>query len=53
MWLWVVNGLVLLPALHPVLGDVYSSSFMVQHMVYGAISGLIFLRLHPEPYHER
>ena len=53
IWLWVVNYFVVLPVLNPALTETYAPSFMVQHIVYGSVLGLLYIWLRPDPYHER
>ena len=52
MALWVVNYFGLLPVLNPSFAETYAASFMVQHLIYGAVTGLIYTWLRPEPYSE-
>jgi hypothetical protein len=41
---------VILPALGPQLMAVYAPAFIIQHIVYGTITGLVFGLLRPHPY---
>ena len=53
VWLWVVNYFITLPVLNPALTETYAPSFLIQHMIYGTVTGLLYIWLRPEPYHER
>lgn len=52
MLLWVVNYFGVLPMLNPGFAETYAASFMVQHLIYGAVTGLMYTWLRPEPYHD-
>ena len=53
VWLWVVNYFVVLPVLGAGRMETYAASFLVQHLIYGTVTGLFYIWLCPEPYHER
>ena len=53
IWLWVVNYFVVLPVLGAGRMETYAASFLVQHLIYGTVTGLLYIWLCPEPYHER
>ena len=48
--LWMVAYFITLPLLNPALLDTYAPSFIIQHLVYGAVTGLLYTWLRPEPY---
>lgn len=50
LMLWFVAYFLVLPALNPALLDTYAPSFVIQHMVYGVVTGLIYSVLRPAPY---
>ena len=51
--LWVVNYFLILPLLNPALTETYGPSFLIQHVVYGMVTGLLYIGLRPKPYQER
>ncbi len=53
LWLWFASYFVVLPALGAGLTEVNAAPFLVQHIVFGVVTGLLYLWLAPEPYHER
>lgn len=48
--LWVLAYFVVLPILNPALLDTYAPSFVIQHLVYGVVTGLVYSQLRPAPY---
>jgi hypothetical protein len=50
MALWVLAYFVVLPIVNPALLDTYAPSFIIQHLVYGVVTGLIYTQLRPAPY---
>jgi hypothetical protein len=50
LMLWVLAYFVVLPILNPALLDTYAPSFIIQHLVYGVVTGLIYAQLRPAPY---
>ena len=52
IWLWVANYFVVLPVLNPGLTETSAAAFLVQHLLYGTVTGLLDIRLRPTPYHE-
>lgn len=48
--LWFVAYFVILPLTNPALLDTYAPSFVIQHLVYGVVTGLIYTQLRPAPY---
>jgi len=49
--IWMVAYFVVLPVLNPALLDVYTPAFIIQHVTYGVVLGLVYMWLRPEPYH--
>ena len=47
---WLVAYFVVLPAVDPWLLDSYAPAFIVQHIVYGTVTGLGYAWLRPSPY---
>jgi len=50
MLLWMLAYFVVLPIVNPALLDTYAPSFIIQHLVYGVVTGLIYSELRPAPY---
>jgi len=50
MLVWLLAFFVVLPLFNRALLDSYAPSFIVQHLVYGAVTGLVYTVLRPEPY---
>lgn len=50
MALWVLAYFIVLPIVNPALLDTYAPSFLIQHLVYGIVTGLIYTQLRPAPY---
>jgi hypothetical protein len=50
MLIWLVGYFVVLPLINPLLRETYAPAFIVQHLVYGAVTGLIYSWLRPQPY---
>jgi len=50
MALWALAYFVVLPILNPALLDTYAPSFIIQHIIYGVVTGLIYTQLRPAPY---
>ena len=48
--IWMVAYFVVLPLINPVLLEVYTPAFIIQHVVYGVVLGLVYMWLRPEPY---
>jgi len=48
--IWVLAYFVVLPLLAPTLLDTYAPSFIIQHLVYGGVTGLLYTWLRPSPY---
>ena len=49
--IWALAYFVVVPALNPALLDMYGPSFVIQHLVYGMVTGLLYAQLRPAPYH--
>ena len=47
---WLVAYFVVLPLLAPALLEIYAPALIVQYLVYGAVTGLAYGVLHPQPY---
>lgn len=45
--LWCVAYFVVLPVINPLLLDSYAPAFIIQHLVYGAVTGLLYTWLRP------
>jgi hypothetical protein len=50
MLIWLGGYFVVLPLINPLLRETYAPAFIVQHLVYGAVTGLIYTWLRPQPY---
>ena len=48
--IWMAAYFVVLPSFNPSLRETYAPAFVVQHLVYGAVTGLIYTWLRPQPY---
>lgn len=46
---WLVAYFVALPVVDPWLLDSYAPAFIIQHIVYGAVTGLLYAWLRPAP----
>lgn len=49
--IWALAYFVVVPVLNPALLDSYGPSFVIQHLVYGMVTGLLYSQLRPAPYH--
>ncbi len=49
--IWMAAYFVVLPLLNPALLDVYTPAFIIQHVAYGVVLGLVYMWLRPQPYH--
>jgi hypothetical protein len=38
------------PLLDPALMELYAPAFIIQHVVYGVVLGLVYMWLRPQPY---
>lgn len=50
MALWMVAYFLVLPLVNRFLLGTYAPAFIVQHLVYGMVTGLVYSRLRPAPY---
>ena len=48
--IWLVAYFVVLPLLNPALLEVYPPAFIIQHVAYGVVLGLVYMWLRPQPY---
>ena len=48
--IWLVAFYVVLPILDPLLLEMYTPAFIIQHLAYGLATGLLYMWLRPEPY---
>lgn len=48
--IWAVAYFIVLPIVNPLLLDTYAPAFVIQHMVYGVVTGLLYTGLRPAPY---
>ena len=48
--IWMVAYFIVLPIFNPALLDVYAPAFIIQHVVFGIVTGLVYLWLRPSPY---
>jgi hypothetical protein len=48
--IWMAAYFVVLPSFNPALRETYAPAFVVQHLVYGAVTGLLYTWLRPQPY---
>lgn len=52
MVLWMVAYYIILPAMDAPLLQAYAPAFIIQHIVFGVVTGLVYTWLRPDPYHE-
>lgn len=48
--LWLLAYFVILPVLNPALRETYAPTFIIQHLLYGVVTGLLYMRLRPRAY---
>jgi hypothetical protein len=48
--IWLIAYFVVLPLVDPWLLESYAPAFVVQHIVYGSVTGLCYAWLRPSPY---
>ena len=48
--IWMFAYFILLPRLDPVLRETYLPAYIVQHIVYGMVTGLLYSWLCPHSY---
>ncbi len=51
--IWMAAYFAVLPALNSPLMNSYAPSFIIQHLIYGMVTGLFYTKLRPAPYDER
>lgn len=49
---WTVAYFALLPIFNPTLLETYAPSFIIQHIVFGIVTGMAYARLRPDPYYD-
>ena len=49
--IWMVAYFAVLPLLNPALLEVYTPAFIIQHVTFGVVLGLVYMWLRPQPYH--
>jgi hypothetical protein len=47
--IWLVAFFVVIPILVPLLLQIYEPALLIQHLVYGAVTGLLYSMLRPQP----
>jgi uncharacterized membrane protein YagU involved in acid resistance len=47
---WMIAYFAILPFLNSTLQNIYAPAFIIQHVVYGIVTGLVYIWLRPEPY---
>jgi hypothetical protein len=50
MLLWMIAYFVVLPIVNPPLLEMYAPAFIIQHLVFGLVTGLVYMWLRPAPY---
>ena len=48
--IWLVAYFVVLPLVNPAMLTTYAPSFIIQNLVYGIVTGLVYTQLRPSPY---
>jgi hypothetical protein len=48
--IWLVAYFIVVPTLSPRLLEIYVPAFIVQHIIYGTVTGLLYSLLRPQPY---
>jgi hypothetical protein len=51
LMIWLVAYFVVVPGIAPRLLEVYPPTFIIQNVVYGIVTGLLYGWLRPRPYH--
>lgn len=49
---WSIAFFIVLPIVNPALLDMYQPAFIIQHLIYGVVLGLIYAVVRPSPYTE-
>ena len=50
LMIWMVAYFAVLPLLNPALLEIYPPAFIIQHVAYGVVLGLVYMWLRPQPY---
>jgi hypothetical protein len=50
LMVWMVAYFIVLPLLNPALLEIYAPAFIIQHVTYGIVTGLVYMWLRPQPY---
>lgn len=50
MMLWMLAYFMVLPAMDLALLQTYAPTFIIQHLIYGMVMGLVYSVLRPQPY---
>jgi hypothetical protein len=50
MFIWMAGYFVVLPIINPLLLQSYAPAFIIEHLVYGLVTGLVYTWLRPAPY---
>jgi hypothetical protein len=48
--IWLVAFFVVIPVVSPLLLQIYEPALIIEHLVYGAVTGLLYSMLRPQPY---
>ncbi len=48
--IWMMAFFIVIPVVSPLLLQIYAPALIIQHLVYGAITGLLYSLLRPQPY---
>jgi hypothetical protein len=51
MLVWMAAYFVILPVFDPLLLESYAPAFIIQHLVFGLVTGLVYTWLRPYPYY--
>lgn len=49
-FIWAMAYFIILPVTNPFLRGAYAPAFIMQHLVYGVVLGLVYAMLRPNPY---
>jgi hypothetical protein len=50
LMIWLLAYFVVLPLVNPALLEIYAPAFIIQHVAYGIVTGLVYMWLRPQPY---
>lgn len=48
--IWSLAYFIVLPLVNPALLDMYQPAFIIQHLIYGVVLGLVYAVVRPSPY---